>query len=60
MRTILGHSRLVGGARLTPANVTRELLCCTLNTRYDDMGRNHILDLHHFPKTVVLIEREEE
>lgn len=41
---------------MTPVNVASGGVCCTLNTRYDDMAQNDILSLKHFPKTVVLIE----
>lgn len=37
-------------------NVTADHLCCTLNTRYNDMSLPlDILNLAHFPKTVVLL-----
>ena len=39
-------------------NTTADGLCCTLNTRYEEIGINHILSLAHFPRTVVLIDYE--
>lgn len=47
--------RAVGGVQMA-VNVTADSLCCTLNTRYNDMALpKDILSLRHFPKTVVLV-----
>lgn len=44
------------GGQQMAVNVTSDLLCCTLNTRYNDMALPlDILNLAHFPKTVVLV-----
>ena len=45
------------GRRLTPINVCRGGVSCTLNTRYDGLSETtDIITLAHFPKTVVLVE----
>ena len=48
---------IMGGC-LSVVNTTADGLCCTLNTRYEEIGINHILSLAHFPRTVVLIDYE--
>lgn len=46
--------------RLYPVNVCRGGVSCTLNTRYDGLSETtDIITLAHFPKTVVLIEYEQ-
>ena len=48
------------GRKLWPLNVCKDDVSCTLNTRYFGMGLpKDILDLTHYPKTVVLIEYKE-
>ena len=45
---------------LYPVNVCRGGVSCTLNTRYDGLSETtDIITLAHFPKTVVLIEYEQ-
>lgn len=49
--------RLTDAAALHPVNVCSGGVCCTLNTRYNDMALpKDILSLAHFPKTVILVE----
>lgn len=48
----------IRGGYQSVVNTTADGLCCTLNTRYEEIGINHILSLAHFPRTVVLIDYE--
>ena len=48
-----------GGGYLMPVNVAAQGTACTLNTRYEQMALPlDILSLAHYPKTVVLMERD--
>lgn len=58
--TTIADQPLRGQKSLWPVNVCRGGVSCTLNTRYDGMQLpEDILSLAHFPKTVVLIEYEQ-
>ena len=49
----------IGGGYLMPVNVAAHGTACTLNTRYEQMALPlDILSLAHYPKTVVLMERD--
>lgn len=54
--TVFGNSRALNiGGVIQAVNVTTDMLCCTLNTRYEAMALPlDILNLAHYPKTVVL------
>lgn len=43
---------------MMPVNTTKDGMCATLTTRYEEMGINDILTLRHFPRTVILIKYE--
>lgn len=58
--TNIAKPRRISGGYLYPVNVTKDLCACTLNTKYNDMGINDIVTLRHYPKTVVLIEYDNE
>ena len=38
-----------------PINVTKDKCCVTLNTRYEAISVGHIMNLAHFPRTVILL-----
>ena len=56
--TFVSPSVSIRGGYQLAVNTTADGLCCTLNTRYEEIGINHILSLAHFPRTVVLIDYE--
>ena len=43
---------------MMPVNTTKDGMCATLTTRYEEMGINDILTLRHFPRTVILLKYE--
>ena len=45
----------VGGGYLIPINVTKDKCCVTINTRYEAISVGHIMNLAHFPRTVILL-----
>ena len=56
---ILLQDKTDWGGDLMPVNVARHGTACTLNTRYEQMALPlDILSLAHYPKTVVLMERD--
>ena len=58
--TTIADQPLRGQKSLWPVNVCRGGVSCTLNTRYDGLSETtDIITLAHFPKTVVLIEYEQ-
>ena len=58
--TNIAKPKVFRGGNLYPVNVTKDYVACTLNTKYNDMGINDIVTLKHFPKTVVLLEYDNE
>ena len=60
-RTAVAAPLVAEGRKLWPLNVCKDDVSCTLNTRYDGMQQpEDFLDLAHYPKTVVLIEYDNE
>ena len=56
---ILPQYKTDWGGYLMPVNVAAHGTACTLNTRYEQMALPlDILSLAHYPKTVVLMERD--
>jgi hypothetical protein len=59
--TKLAEPMEIDGATLWPCNVCQGDVASTINTRYAaNFTHNHILDLSRFPRTVVLIEYDNE
>ena len=56
MKISLSLAKYVETSVIMAANVCVRGVCCTLNTRYEDMGQDDIISLAHYPKTVVLYE----
>lgn len=46
--------KICSSCRLVPQNVCRGGVACTINTRYEDAAVTDMINLSHFPKTVVL------
>lgn len=46
--------RTCSSCRHVPQNVCRGGVACTINTRYEDAAVTDMINLAHFPKTVVL------
>lgn len=55
--TAYGYPLKLNGIWMYPLNVASDGVCCTLNTRYENLiAPNHIMNLAHYPRTVVLYE----
>lgn len=58
MVTNVAKSRLFGGGKITPINVTRDECAAAITTRYGAICYSNLISLAHYPMTSVLIEHE--